>query len=227
MKTATDSSPAAPATLLLASLDNPSIATSELFQGIATQTENRPQSSPKSGASLNRHKSNQAYATPPNFIRACETIFGRRVVWDLAASAANAKADRFYDEEMNSLVQPWHQISAPGGMLWLNPPFGNIAPWAEKCAVESMISGCAPILLFTPASIGSDWFREHVMGKALVLALNGRIVFDGQSEPDDWREQHPGKQWKPQGYPKDLMLSVYGLGAPDFRIWTVPREALK
>lgn len=46
MKTATDSSPAAPATLLLVSPDNPSIATSELFPELATPTENRPQSSP-------------------------------------------------------------------------------------------------------------------------------------------------------------------------------------
>lgn len=160
---------------------------------------------------MNRHKSNQAYATPPNFIRACETHFGRRVVWDLAANAANTKAERFYDEEMNSLVQPWHEISAPGGMLWLNPPFDDIGPWAKKCSVEATWGGCPPIVMLTPASVGSNWFRDYVHKKARVVFLNGRIKFLGSSDP----------------YPKDLMLSVFGLGAPDLRIWTVLREALK
>lgn len=165
----------------------------------------------RSGPTVKRHQSNQGYATPPNFIRACEARFLRRVAWDLAANSSNTKAERFYDEAMNALEQPWHRISAPGGMLWLNPPFDDIAPWAEKCAAESILPSCPPILLLTPASIGSNWFREHVMQKACVYALNGRIKFVGASDP----------------YPKDLMLSVYGIGTPDFRIWTVAREALK
>lgn len=158
---------------------------------------------------MNRHRSNQGYATPPNFVRACEELFGRRVVWDLAASEANTKADRWYDEAMNSLLQPWHRINAPGGMLWLNPPFDNIAPWAEKCATESALPGCPPILLLTPASIGSNWFRDHVFVQARVIALNGRIQFVGASDP----------------YPKDLILSVYGLGGNALEIWTLPKEA--
>ena len=131
-------------------------------------------------------------------------------MWDLAASEANAKADAWYDEEMNALGRPWHQINAPGGMLWLNPPFDDIAPWAEKCAAESVQPGCAPILLLTPASIGTNWFRDFVFRHALVFALNGRIKFVGASDP----------------YPKDLMLSVYGLGVTGFNIWTPEKLAL-
>ena len=172
--------------------------------------ENRPQSSPKAGPTVKRHKSNQAYATPPNFIRACEEKFGRSIVWDLAANAANTKANFWYDEDMNSLAQPWHTIFAPAGMLWLNPPFDDIAPWAQKCAIESAIQGCAPILLLTPASIGTNWFRDHVYERAKVLALNGRIQFVGATDP----------------YPKDLMLSVFGLGAAGFEIWTPEKRAL-
>lgn len=188
---------------------NTSIADSDTAPKIATQIEISPQLSPKSGPTVRRHKSNQAYATPPNLIRACEAKFQRRIVWDLAAGEHNAKADKWYDAEMNSLVQPWHQISAPGGLLWLNPPFDEIGPWAEKCAAES-IQGCAPILMLTPASIGTNWFRDFVFRQAMVFALNGRIQFVGASDP----------------YPKDLMLSVYGLGASGFSIWTPEKLAL-
>lgn len=132
------------------------------------------------------------------------------MVWDLAASEANAKADAWYDEEMNALARPWHQINAPMGMLWLNPPFDDIAPWAEKCAAECGQPGCAPILLLTPASVGTNWFRDFVFRHALVFALNGRIKFVGSSDP----------------YPKDLMLSVYGLGVTGFNIWTPEKRAL-
>lgn len=207
---ATGSNPVAPITSFLPILENQPVSQNELIPISLVLSEKSPQSSPKTGPTTKRHKSNQAYATPPNFIRACEAKFQRRVAWDLAAGEANAKADKWYDEEMNSLAQPWHRISAPGGMLWLNPPFDDIAPWAEKCAAESLLPGCAPILLLTPASIGTNWFREHVFRHAAVLALNGRIQFVGADDP----------------YPKDLMLSVYGFGANGFDIWTPGKPAL-
>ena len=156
----------------------------------------------KTGASLNRGKSKQDYGTPMEFIRAVEDRFGELVA-DLACTTANAKAPKgyYHDHGVDSLAQPWAE-DYPHGNLWLNPPFKNIDPWAEKCFAESMKREGA-IFLLTPASIGTDWFAKHVHRKAIVLALSPRLTFEGTTEP----------------YPKDLMLSVYGYGLSGFDTW--------
>lgn len=148
------------------------------------------------GPTIKRGKSRTDYPTPWEFVRAVEKRFGPLTL-DLAASETNTKADSYFDVTQNSLVQPWHRYS---GNLWLNPPFDNITPWAEKCASESFLG--ATIFFLTPASVGANWFRDFVHGKALVLGLNGRITFEGATDP----------------YPKDCILSCYGLSA-GFDVW--------
>lgn len=147
------------------------------------------------GPSVKRHQSKQDYSTPRKFIAAVCRRFGA-IQFDLAASAENAVCADFYSEARNSLVQDWGALS---GVLWLNPPFDPIAPWAEKCASVRDRRGWT--LLLTPASIGSAWFADHVKGKAMVLGLAPRLAFSG--EP----------------YPKDLMLSCFGFGVHGFDTW--------
>lgn len=149
------------------------------------------------GPTINRHKSRQDWATPTDFITAVEKRFGK-IEFDLAASAENTKHECFFDESQDSLKQSWHKLS---GNLWLNPQFNNIAPWAKKCAEEAALG--AKILFLTPASIGSNWFRDFVYHKAHVFALNGRLTFIGAITP----------------FPKDCILSAYGYYPPGFEIW--------
>lgn len=143
-------------------------------------------------------RSKQDYGTPWAFVRACGHRFGMPS-WDLAASAENRKAPAHWDEAADSLKQDWTRCE---GTLWLNPPFGDIEPWAEKCALTSSRRR-GFILLLTPASVGSNWFARHVLGKAVVLGLSPRLTFEGTTAP----------------YPKDLMLSVYGFGLHGFDQW--------
>lgn len=119
--------------------------------------------------------------------------------WDLAATAENRKCEKFISPEQNSLSIDWRTLD---GSLWLNPPFERIRPWAEKCAATRQWN---KIFLLTPASVGSNWFRDFVFKKALVLALNGRITFVGET----------------MAYPKDCMLSCFGF-EPGFDVWTWP-----
>lgn len=143
--------------------------------------------------------SRQDYGTPREFIVAVK----RRLkissfVVDLAADALNAKAFRFYSKEQDALTKDWRQF-AGAGWCWLNPPFGHIDPWAEKCAASSPTN----IAFLVPASVGADWYRDHVDRKARVLALNGRLSFDGKDP-----------------YPKDCVLALYGAGiVPGFEVW--------
>ncbi len=152
------------------------------------------------GASMARGRSRQDYETPWEFIKAVENRFGKLTI-DLAASFSNCKADAFFNEKQNSLSDAV-QWSNFNGLLWLNPPFDNIAPWAKKCAEESAKG--ARILFLTPASVGSNWFAEHVYGQAKVLALRPRLSFDGN-----------------QPYPKDCILSYFtpGVENPKFECW--------
>lgn len=151
------------------------------------------------GASLARGQSKQDYATPPDLMAAVTRRFGP-INFDLAAHEQNKKHANFFSIADNSLVHEWHKIP---GTLWLNPPFDNIGPWAKKCAEECELG--AQILFLVPASVGANWFRDHVHGHALVLALNGRIAFDPANP-----------KW---GYPKDCMICAYGW-SPGFDTWT-------
>jgi hypothetical protein len=61
--------------------------------------------------------------------------------------------------------------------------------------------------MLVPAAIGSNWFRDHVDGRALVLALNGRLAFI-EGKPDDL-------------YPKDCILALYSpFVASGFEVWS-------
>lgn len=143
-------------------------------------------------------KSRQDYGTDRRLIAAVTRRFGP-IKWDLAASAENAVCDLWIGEEQDSLVQEWHRLSP--GLCWLNPPFGDIDPWAKKCAAEAAKG--ARILLLTPAAVGAEWFREHVEPHAYTLALNPRLIFEGETAP----------------YPKDCALSYFHAGLRGFAVW--------
>lgn len=149
-----------------------------------------------SGAAFNRGKSKTDYATPDIFMAAVVKQFGP-INFDLAAHAGNAKHANYFTEKDDSLQQEWNKIP---GTLWLNPPYDSIRPWAAKCWMEAMAS--SRILFLVPASVGANWFRDFAHRKAFILALNGRMSFDGVAP-----------------YPKDLILACYGWGV-GFDTWT-------
>lgn len=149
-------------------------------------------------------RSDQDVGTPPEFLEPVQRRFGP-IGLDLAAS------------NDNHVVSLWLGPGSPlrGGddaladglswagrtLRWLNPPFGNIAPWAAKCAAQRHH---AFIAMLTPASVSSNWYAEHVYGKALVLAIRPRLTFVGSPDP----------------FPKDLILSLWGpLVCPGFDLW--------
>ena len=141
------------------------------------------------GATFKRGQSKQNYATPPELRDAIVKRFGYPT-WDLAASAENyfSPPGKYYDEAHNAFSYDWHKI---GGLLWLNPPFGDIAPWAVRCHEEARQG--ARILLLVPASVGAAWFQNHVHDFAShIYFLSPRICFDGKGP-----------------FPKDCLLADY------------------
>jgi phage N-6-adenine-methyltransferase len=141
-------------------------------------------------------RSKQDYATPWTFIRAVERHWGK-LDFDLAATQENSRCGaQFFSPKDDSLLLSWTGIK---GNLWLNPPYGDIEPWAKKCAMACV--GIDRLFFLVPASVGSEWYAKWVHPYALVLALRPRLSFD---------EKNP--------YPKDCILAVYG-ERPDFRLW--------
>lgn len=133
--------------------------------------------------------SKQDYGTPKDFMRVVGWKFGK-ISFDLAASSENAKADKFFTINDNSLEQDWTQLS---GNLWLNPPFKDIKSWVKKCVKtvkERKFKG--QILCLVPASVGSNWFKDYVIGNDIYF-INGRLTFEGAEDP----------------YPRDCMLVVF------------------
>jgi DNA N-6-adenine-methyltransferase (Dam) len=152
------------------------------------------------GAANNRHRSKQDVETPRDLLDAVEARFGP-LTCDLACTKINAKAkDCFTPTDV--IQRPWPSV----GILWLNPEYGDIATWSARCAAWR---GChnARLLLLVPASVGSNWYRDHVHGRALVLALNPRVQFVGHTHP----------------YPRDLVLASYG-DRPGFGVWQWKRS---
>jgi len=158
----------------------------------------------KTGASFARGKSNQNYQTPWELIRSVEKRFGKICI-DLAATEADRRCPVFIPPEQNSLKGDWGNRVV--GTAWLNPPFGDITPWARKCSewLLGYRSAGSIIIMLTPASVGSNWWRDYVHNRARVAFLNGRIKFVGANDP----------------YTKDCALSVYGLnpGCEGYEVW--------
>lgn len=142
-------------------------------------------------------KSKQDYQTPGEFMTAFTNRFGG-ISHDLAASPENTQSESYFTESQNAFGFPWHAIK---GHLWLNPPFADIEPWAERCKNEMKLG--AKIFMLVPASVGSNWYKDFVEPYAVVLALNPRLKFVGAKDM----------------YPKDLILACYLHGLTGFQTW--------
>ena len=138
-------------------------------------------------------RSKQDYGTPPELIKAVKHRLGiDHFELDIAADKDNTVAERFYTEEDDalSILCPWSTWGQRGRWAWLNPPFGNIAPWVEKATMEARIG--AHIMMLVPTS-HSNWWVKWVAPYAYVTHLHGRITFLGCDTP----------------YPKDCSLLMY------------------
>jgi phage N-6-adenine-methyltransferase len=149
-------------------------------------------------------KAKQSIATPWAFIRALERRFGMRVDFDLAASAENAKAERFWSADDNALSGAcrWDRLEAEHGaarLAYVNPPYANIKPWARKLADCRWLTRWTVMLV--PSSFATDWFLE-LRGKVLIDAIP-RIQFEGATHL----------------YPKDLCIIVAGFGVTGEGYW--------
>lgn len=161
-------------------------------------------------------RSKQDYTTPVEFLGAVSLQFGR-IDLDLACRTDNMVCEYgiAHDQGLDALVQDWRDpvywsrsgnVTVSGDHIrvaFLNPPFGNIRPWAAKLETCRWLPRWT--LMLVPASMGSAWWADHVLNKAMTYGIP-RLTFGGQDG-------------KPELYPKDLALVCAGYGVSGSGYW--------
>jgi phage N-6-adenine-methyltransferase len=97
-------------------------------------------------------------ATPPEVFGPLHDRFGFTV--DAAASAHNAKCERFWTADDDGLAQPWG-----GERVWANPPYSypNLPAWVAKAWQEWKDSNPGLIVMLVPANrTEQQWWQEMV-----------------------------------------------------------------
>jgi len=154
------------------------------------------------GPTIRRGKSSGDIWTPWEFIRAVEKKFGPLAVDFAASGPVSAKAPVWLTPKQDAFTYNWANLLACAGdglgLGWLNCEYGDIAPWAKKCAMEAE-RGWKGFLL-VPGSIGANWYWNFVEPFADVWSV-GRMVFDNCFNKDGKPITTP--------YPKDLILCHY------------------
>ena len=145
-------------------------------------------------------RSRQDYHTPKDFLRAVEARFGK-ITFDLAATSRNTvvpgPVKRFFSPADDSLSQDWRKVGG-SGILFLNPPYADIEPWAKKCATTIG----KKIVFLIPASVGSNYYKNWIHDVSSVFFLSPRLSFDGKNS-----------------YPKDLLVAYYGARVGHHECW--------
>jgi len=99
---------------------------------------------------------------------------------DVCASNQNAKVDRFWSREMNSLQIPWVKwanINNLPPVFWMNPPYGRvIGKWMKKAYEESRRG--ASVVCLVPARTDTSWWHDYCM-KGEIRFIRGRLKFGG------------------------------------------------
>jgi phage N-6-adenine-methyltransferase len=118
------------------------------------------------------------WRTPRAFFEAVAREFGPFDT-DAAASAQNALAPHFWDEQEDALKQDW-----AGRRIWCNPPYGRtIKKWVAKAA--SIIGTGGVVVMLIPSRTDTSYFHDYIWQKpgVEVRFLRGRLKFDDGKDP--------------------------------------------
>lgn len=109
-----------------------------------------------------------------------------RFTIDAAASATNAKLERFWTVEDDALAQSW-----AGERVWCNPPYSDLESWTAKANLEYWLRPrrCEVVVMLLPANrTEQGWWqrqiepfrdgRYHELTDLTIEFLPGRMRFD-------------------------------------------------
>ncbi len=141
----------------------------------------------------------QEYGTPPAIFRR----FGTRCTLDVCATEGKALCPDFILKAQDGLTQEWY------GVVWMNPPYGNLIPWCRK-AYEYALAGGTVIALL-PVFTDAPWFHEWVSYGKITL-LRGKLSYVGRNGyapfPSMIVEWNPQTVKRRRGKPLDVVLDT-------------------
>ena len=92
---------------------------------------------------------------------------------DAASNDQNAKCEHHYTAENSGLERSWG-----GEPVFCNPPYGrNIGDWIRKASQEASKPDTLVVLL-VPARTDTRWFQNHILHRAEVRFLPGRLKYE-------------------------------------------------
>lgn len=126
---------------------------------------------------LTSHETAEWY-TPAAYVDLARQVLGG-IDLDPASNAVAqqwVKAEAYYTEAQNGLVQPWR------GRVWLNPPYGKLHNkslmdvWARKLEAEYLDGRVASAVLLVNSTHGYAWY-ERLFERWPVCLARERIRF--------------------------------------------------
>ena len=124
----------------------------------------------------------QRWVTPTELLDVLHRVFERFDLDPCAPrkSRTQVKARVHFTEDDDGLTLPWK------GIVFVNPPYGRgLARWVEKARLEVEEKRAKMVMALLPARPDTSYWHEHVVGRAEVYFIRGRLRFSdgGQSAP--------------------------------------------
>lgn len=84
----------------------------------------------------------------------------------------SALCTQYYTPLEDGLKQDWD-----GHRVFCNPPYSDIAAWAEKCYIESRKPNTLVVMLI-PARTDTSYFHKWIYGHSELRFIRGRLHFN-------------------------------------------------
>ena len=135
---------------------------------------------------------------------------------DAAATAENAKCEKYITPERDALSVDWAGEYPEVGSVWLNPPYGRgLGDWMKKCHEEADKGLTVSALVM--ARTDTRWWHDWCMRAHTIFLIKGRIKFVGSDGAEGNSAPAPSAliTWK---YP-----SYWPESTPQFRACEISR----
>jgi phage N-6-adenine-methyltransferase len=107
------------------------------------------------------------WATPQDVFDRLDARYGPLTL-DVAATAENAKCERYFTRSADGLAQEWT------GRVWMNPPYGHaLNAWMRK-AWEASQTTADLVVCLVPVRSDTRWWHEYAQ-RGEVELLRGRL----------------------------------------------------
>lgn len=122
------------------------------------------------GRAVFSHDSDE-WSTPQAFYDLLNAEFNFTL--DPCATAENAKCTAYLTKKMDGLLCGWNANNT----VFVNPPYGNIKAWVQKCYEEAQKG--ATVVLLIPSRTDTRYWHKWIMRAAEVRFVKGRFKFGG------------------------------------------------